>query len=241
MRFKDQVAIVAGGAGGIGREVSIQLANEGAKVIVWDLKQEALDDVVNVITSNGNHVETGSVNVMNYAEVKSAVQNVVDAYGRVDIMVSCVGGGTFKPLKDVDETFWKQQLDYNLNTVFNCFSNALEHMIQQKYGRLFCYMSTTGGTPGLACYGVAKAGVRAYMESIHAEHSRDHITVNAILPSFTPTPFSMQAFQGEEGKARFDAIAARMPLGPNTPENVAATTLDMLASERISNQIIHLM
>lgn len=241
MRFKDQVAIVAGGAGGIGKALSVQLANEGAKVVIWDLNQDALAETKAEIESAGGIADTESVNVMEYTTVENAVNGVVEKYGRVDIMISCVGGGTFKALVDYTPDFWNHQINYNLNTTFNCLHTALKQMVKQNYGRLFCFMSTTGGVPGLAGYGAAKAGCKALIESIHAEHSKQHITINAVLPSFTPTPFTMQTFQGEAGKAQFDAIASRMPLGPNTPENVAATSLDMIANERCSGQIIHLM
>lgn len=241
MRFENQVAIIAGGAGGIGKAIALQLANEGAKVIVWDLNEEALKETKNEIETNGGVAETNSVNVMSYEIVETAVNEVVEKFGRVDIMVACVGGGTFKPLVEYTNDFWNHQINYNLNTTFNCLHTALKHMVKQNYGRLFCFMSTTGGVPGLAGYGAAKAGCKALLESIHAEHCKQHITINAVLPSFTPTPFTMKTFQGEAGKAQFDAIAARMPLGPNTPENVAATVLDLLANERCSGQIIHLM
>lgn len=241
MRFENQIAVIAGGAGGIGKAISLQLAREGAKVIVWDLNEEALKETKNEIETNGGYAETNSVNVMDYATVEHAVNTVVEKHGRVDIMISCVGGGTFKSLIDYTPEFWNHQLNYNLNTTFNCMHTALKHMVKQNYGRLFCFMSTTGGVPGLAGYGVAKAGVEALMKSIHAEHCKQHITINAVLPSFTPTPFTMKTFQGEAGKAQFDAIVARMPLGPNTPENVALTVLDLIANERCSGQIIHLM
>lgn len=241
MRFENHVAIIAGGAGGIGKAVSLQLAKEGAKVIIWDLNESALQETKNEIEALGAIVKTSRVDVTHYDIVAKEVDAVVNTFVKVDIMVSCVGGGTFKPLIEYTNEFWLKELNYNLNSTFNCLHNALRHMVKQNYGRLFCFMSTTGGTPGLAGYGVAKAGCKALIESIHAEHAKQHITINAVLPSFTPTSFSMKAFQGEAGKAQFDAIASRMPLGPNTVENVAATVLDLLANERCSGQIIHLL
>lgn len=241
MRFENQIAVIAGGAGGIGKAISLQLAKEGAKIVVWDLNQSALEETKKEIEDLGATVITKSVNVMNYETVENEVNLVVEQFGRIDIMVSCVGGGTFKPLIEYTNEFWLKEQNYNLNTTFNCLHNALKHMVKQNYGRLFCFMSTTGGTPGLAGYGAAKAGCKALIESINAEHAKDHITINAVLPSFTPTPFSMKAFQGETGKARFEAIASRMPLGPNTVENVANTALDLIANERCSGQIIQLL
>ena len=183
MRFKDQIAIVAGGAGGIGKAISLQLASEGAKVVGSDLNEKALVETKKEIEEKGGVVETNTVNVMAYEEVESAVNKIVEKYDRVDIMISCVGGGTFKNLIDYTPDFWNHQINYNLNTTFNCLHTALKHMVKQNYGRLFCFMSTTGGVPGLAGYGAAKAGCKALIESIHAEHCRQHITINAVLPS----------------------------------------------------------
>ena len=241
-RFENMTAIIAGGAGGIGKAVALALVNEGAKLTVWDLNAAALNELRQEVTAAGAQIVTDQVDVTDYDAVKAAVDKTVKTFGRLDIMVSCVGGGTFKPLIEYTNEFWLKEQNYNLNSVFNCFHTSLLHMVKQEFGRLFCFMSTTGGVPGLAGYGAAKAGCKALMENIKAEHSRQHITVNAVLPSFTPTPFSMQAFDdSEEGRARYNAIVNRMPLGVNTVENVAATVLDMLANERISGQIITLM
>ena len=226
MRFQDKIAIIASGAGGIGKAVSLGLFKEGAKIIVWDLNTSALDEMKQGINQLGGTISTASVDVTDY----------------LDIMVSCVGGGTFKPLIEYTPEFWLKEQNYNLNSVFNCFHTSLKHMVKQEYGRLFCFMSTTGGVPGLAGYGAAKAGCKALMNNIKAEHSRQHITVNAVLPSFTPTPFSMKTFNDTpEGKAQYESIVSRMPLGPNTVENVAKTVLDLLDNERISGQVITLM
>lgn len=242
MRFQDKIAIIASGAGGIGKAVSLGLFKEGAKIIVWDLNTSALDEMKQGINQLGGTISTASVDVTDYYAVESAVNGVINEYGRLDIMVSCVGGGTFKPLIEYTPEFWLKEQNYNLNSVFNCFHTSLKHMVKQEYGRLFCFMSTTGGVPGLAGYGAAKAGCKALMDNIKAEHSRQHITVNAVLPSFTPTPFSMKTFNDTpEGKAQYESIVSRMPLGPNTVENVAKTVLDLLDNERISGQVITLM
>ncbi len=241
MRFENKIAIIAGGGGGIGRSVSLSLAAEGAKLIVWDLNTEALDELTKEIQESGGNIETASVNVMDYDSVKVAVDEVVSKYGRLDIMVACVGGGKFMPLIEYTPEFWSKELNYNLNTVFNCFHPSLKHMVEQQYGRLFCFISTTGGTPGLTAYGAAKAGCKALLESIAAEHISDHITANGINPGFTPTPFSMQAFDDTpEGKANYDYTMSMMPLGPNSSENVATTALNMLADDRLTGQILYM-
>jgi len=242
MRFQDKVAIIAGGAGGIGKAVSLGLVKEGAKIIVWDLNVESLHEMEKEINELGGNVAIASIDVTDYYAVETAVNEVVKQYGRLDIMISCVGGGTFKPLIEYTPEFWLKEQNYNLNSVFNCFHTSLKHMVKQEYGQLFCFMSTTGGVPGLAGYGAAKAGCKALMDNIKAEHSRQHITVNAVLPSFTPTPFSMKTFnETPEGKAQYQSIVSRMPLGPNTVENVAKTVLDLLDNERISGQVVTLM
>ncbi len=242
MRFENKIAIVAGGASGIGGAISKALAKECATVVVWDINQQSLDSIKNEIESTSGTVHTDIVNVLNYDDVDKAVNSVVEKFGRVDIMVSCVGGGEFKPFIATDTAFWNKEMNYNLGSVFNCFHTSLKHMIEQKYGRLLCFMSTTGGTVGLTAYGAAKAGCKAIIENIKAEHVQDGVTANAVMPNFTITPFSMKAFDDTPaGKAAYEYTISLCPLGPNKVENVAKTVLNVLDDDRLTGQIISML
>ena len=242
MRFENKIAIVAGGAGGIGKGVSKALAKEGAQVVVWDIKQELLDKITEEITNDGGKVDTAIVDILDYDCVAKAVNETAEKYGRLDILVSCVGGGHFKPFIEYTPEFWQKELQYNVGSVFNCFNNALKVMLKQNYGRLLCFMSTTGGTPGLTAYGAAKAGCKAIIENIKAEYVKNGITANAVMPNFTDTPFAMSAFDDTPaGKAALEYTLSLSPLGINKPEYVAKTVLNVLDDDRLTGQIISLL
>jgi len=240
MRFKDKVAIVAGGAGGIGKGVSLSLIEEGAKVVVWDIDSAALAGFEKEVADCGGSVITDKVDVMDYSAVSKSVASVVEQHSKIDIMVSSVGGGTFRPVAHLTPELWDSELEYNLTTVFNCFHTSLQYMVKQKNGRLLCFMSTTGGVSGLAAYGAAKAGCKALIETIAVEHTVDNITANSIMPGFVVTPFTQKAFDFPGGEERLEQLKQSRPLGFNTVENVAKTALNVLDNERLTGQIISL-
>jgi len=240
MRFTDKTAIVAGGAGGLGKGVTMALLAEGAKVLVLSRKQESLDNLEKEAKNEGYEVSTMIADVTDYEATKAAVAAAVDKFGRLDIMVSAPGGGGWMPLIDITLEFWEYEIRYNFYTVFNCFHNALQVMVPQKFGRLLCFMSTTGGTPNLSAYGVAKASCQSLMESITAEHKKDNITANGLMPSFVPTPFALDSFDYPGGQELLDSFLANMPLGANTVENVTKTALNILDDARLSGQTISL-
>lgn len=239
--FQNKTAIVAGGAGGIGKEISRALESEGANVIVWDLNEDSLKDIEqDIIVSNGS-LETMQVNALDYSEINKSVEQIKTNHSSVDIMVVCVGGGHDNYFVDTTEEFWRKELDYNLTTVFNCFHNVIQTMINQQNGRLLCFTSSLGGQPGMATYQVAKAGCKSLIETIAAEHGKDNITANAIMPGFVLTPYVQSSLDNEPGgKEKMEEFLQHFPLGPNTPENVARTALNILEDERLTGQVIPL-
>ncbi len=238
MRMKGMYAIVAGGTGGIGKAVAKALLAEGAAVEVWGRSGEQLLAVKDECSSDV--LTTRKVDVMVYSQCEEAAEAFAAKYGRVDIMVQSVGGGHGCPIINCTPESVREELDYNLYTVFNCFRTVLPQMVKQQFGRLLYFSSTLGGTPNLGAYGMAKAGCKALMETISAEHIKDHITVNAIMPGVTLTPFSRKTFSGPEGEKQMEYSRQFLPLDFNTPENVARTAMNVLSDERMSGQIITL-
>ncbi|WP_144353104.1 SDR family oxidoreductase [Sporomusa termitida] len=104
-------------------------------------------------------------------------------------MVSTVGGGEYKSILESTPDFWKKEFKLNFESVFNCFHAVLPSMVKQNHGRLLCFLSTTGGLPGLSAYGASKAACKSLLESITAEHAKDHITANGIFPALFPLHF----------------------------------------------------
>jgi len=240
MNYEDKVAIVAGASQGLGLGVAEALAGKGAQVIIWSNNEEKLQKAVAGLAEKGLTATYMKVDVTDYDQVQLAVDKVVEENGKLDIMVASVGGGNFGPFVGYTPEFWHQQINYNLSTVFNCFHVALKPMLAQSFGRLLCFMSTTGGTPMLAAYGASKGAVKGMMETIAVEHEKDHVTANAIMPGLVLTPKSMMAFSGPGGEERLQQTLSRMPLGANTVENVARTALNVLEDDRLTGQVINL-
>lgn len=243
MKFENQIAIIAGGAGGIGKGITLALAKEGAHVEVWDINEDALTEVEKEVKELGGSISTNIVNIFEYDTVKTAVDNVVGKHGKLDIMVSTVGGGTYMPFVYFTPDLWQKELNYNLTTVFNCFHTALGHMVKQNHGRLLCFVSATheANAANLAGYAAAKAGCKALVEAVAYENIKNNITANAIMPGYVLTPFTSKAFEGENGDALKENVLSQLPIGPNTPENVGKTAVDILSNDRLFGQVINLV
>ncbi len=241
MRFQDKVAIVAGGGGGIGRAISVGLGVEGAQVVIWDTYEVGGMQTVEEIKNGGGKALSEKIDVTQYGQVKDASQRVIQRFGQVDVLVVTVGGGVFKFLKDMPAEFWQQQIDYNIKTVFNCSHAVAPHMIQRNYGKILNFISTTGGTPGLAGYGAGKAGVVAFTQTLAGELAQHKINVNCMTPQgVVLTPLTLGAFAAMPGGLQALEQIKMMPRGVNTPELVAKVALFMVSddAERLSGQII---
>jgi NAD(P)-dependent dehydrogenase (short-subunit alcohol dehydrogenase family) len=243
MRFQDKVAIVAGGGGGIGRAISAGLGVEGAQVVIWDTYEIGGMQTVEQIKVSGGKALSEKVDVTQYGQVKDASQRVIQRFGQVDILVVTVGGGVFKFLKDMPAEFWRQQVNYNIKTVFNCSHAVAPHMIQRNYGKILNFLSTTGGTPGLAGYGAGKAGVVALTKTLAGELAQHKINVNAMGPGgVVLTPLTLGAYAAMPGGIQMmEQQLKMMPRGANTPEWVAKVALFMVSddAERLSGQLIN--
>ena len=240
-RFQDRIAVVAGGSDGMGKQMAKDLAAEGAQVVIWARNEQRMANLVEEITAAGGRACWKKVNAKDYDEVQAALNEVLEQFGRVDIMICTVGGGRFVSVLDSTPDFWKEEFENNFVSVFNCFHTALKPMVKQQFGRLFYLSSTLGGIPGQGAYGMSKAACKSLIETIAAEHTRDWITANAILPGFVLTETNRRAFEGPGGEERLQKLLASRPLGcPNTVENVSRTALNILADARFTGQIVNL-
>lgn len=241
MRFKDKVAIVAGGGGkGIGAAIAVALAAEGAQVSVWDISEESAKETVTKIQANKGKAKAVKMDILDYAQVKTGVDQVVKDFGKLDIMVCAVGGGKFTPFKDYTPEFWKKQVYFNLDSAFNCAHAALAPMMQRSYGKMLFFTSATGGIPGLTGYEVAKAGIESLIKTMVAELPQSKLNINAIMPGFTDTPHTRSLFVGPEGEKKWQQRDTSMPLGINKPDNVAVIALFLLSDDayRLTGQIV---
>jgi len=198
IELKDRVAVVTGGANGIGRETALAFARAGAAVAVWDMAEEAGQVVVAEIERAGGKASFFKVNVAQQAEVEATVKGVLDRFGKIDILINNAGilrDAQLIKVKDGEVVGKMSEADFdaviavNLKGVFNCTQAVAPIMIKQGYGRVVSASSVVGlyGNFGQTNYVATKAGVIGMTKVWARELGKRGITCNVIAPGFIAT------------------------------------------------------
>jgi len=237
--LKDKVAIITGGGSGIGKGIALEYAKVGANVVVASRKQENLDSVAAEIKSLGRESLAIATDIRVPEQVDNMVKQTMDKFGRVDILVNNAGAGFPVAVEELSPNGWNVILAINLTGTFLCANAAGKVMIQQKSGKIVNIASVAGinGSPRMAHYGAAKAGVINLTKSLAAEWAQYNINVNCIAPGMIET-------EGVRGQGILTAEKAAdgtqvPPLRlPGIPEDVAnlAIFLAADASSHISGE-----
>jgi len=218
MKLKNKVAIVTGGARGIGKAICLRLAKEGAKIVIFDLMDELALKVAKEIREEGGECLAIPIDVSSICSVEQAVERVIDKFKRVDILVNNAGITKDKLILRMKEEDWDKVIQVNLKGAFNCLKVVLKFMSRQRYGRIVNISSVIGlrGNVGQANYAASKAGLIALTKSAAKEFARRGITVNAIAPGFIQTSMTQELLS-----IRKDLLN-QIPLGRvGKPEEVA--------------------
>lgn len=188
MTLQDKVAIITGGARGIGYAVAQRFLQEGARVALWDVSEEGLQKAKETLGGNGR-VVTRVVNVTKESEVKQAMDEVEAQLGPVDIMVNNAGITRDAMLHKMDESQWDAVIDVNLKGVFLCGREAGSRMRERGHGVILNTSSVVGlyGNIGQTNYAAAKAGVIAMTRTWAKELGGKGVRVNAVAPGYTMT------------------------------------------------------
>ncbi|EAR01782.1 SDR family NAD(P)-dependent oxidoreductase [Maribacter sp. HTCC2170] len=208
MRLKDKIAVVTGGARGIGQAVSELFAKEGATVIIMDLLPQG-QAVAEGIIASGGKAEYHSLSVTNKSDVEGVFSSVNDKYGKIDILINNAGITRDRTLEKMSEAEWDAVIEVNLKGVFICTQAVVPYMKASKYGRIVSAASNVGlrGNFGQTNYAATKAGVIAMAKTWTVEFGKYGITANAIAPGFTMTDMVKQI-----PEEHFEAIKASIPL-----------------------------
>ena len=231
MRLKDRVALVTGGARGIGRSIALAFAKEGADVVVGDVNMEEAAKTASDIEALGRRAMAVALDVTDYAKVEEAVNKILDKFTKVDILVNNAGITKDNLLMRMSQQEWDAVLNVNLKGAFNCLKAVTRPMIKQRHGRIINMASIIGimGNAGQANYAASKAGLIALTKSAAKELASRSINVNAVAPGFIQT--EMTAKLPEDLKNKMKEMIPLDRFG--TPEDVAAACL-FLASEESS-------
>jgi NAD(P)-dependent dehydrogenase (short-subunit alcohol dehydrogenase family) len=206
-----KVAIVTGGAQGIGRALSLGLAGEGATVVIADVNQHGAAETERAIVASGCRALAIDLDVSSSSQVAAAMQTAHDTYGRLDILINNAAIFPRSPFLEMAEEEWDRVLAVNLKGGFLCARAAARIMVAQgQGGRIVNLSSGAAFMPSLngAHYAASKGGVIALTRALALELSPDRITVNAIAPGVTDTAQPRMIYSDED----LAAIAQRVPL-----------------------------
>ncbi|MCU0447601.1 MAG: glucose 1-dehydrogenase [Microscillaceae bacterium] len=197
-QFSDKVAFITGASSGIGRETALQFAAAKANVVVSDINEKDGLAVVEEIKKNGGEAIFVQTNVADYEQVKSAIEQTLATYGRLDFGINNAGiGGPFTRISDYQLADYQQVMKINVDGVFYCMQWQLQQMLKQESGGVIINTSSIAGLRGLknsSVYSASKHAVLGLTKSAALEYASKNIRINAICPVFTRTPLFDQMF-----------------------------------------------
>jgi len=232
LHIENKVAIVTGGASGIGEKTAEYFVQDGAKVLVADVNRERLEKIVNSLKGKGREVKGIACDVTREQEVSRMVQEAVTHFGTIDFLVNCAGvGGGMKPLETAERKDWQRILEINLIGTVHCCKAVMPVLRAKNEGRIINIASEAGvsGEKGLEIYAASKGGVIALTKSLAKSLGRNNVTVNAIAPAFVHSP--MTAFLDAETEKKWLKMYIIKRLGETKD---VASMIVFLCSDRCS-------
>lgn len=183
----DKIALVTGGASGIGKNIALKMASEGIDCVIFDIKEGS--EVVKEIEDRGVRGIYKKVDISNMSEVNSTLKEISKQIGNVNILVNNAGITRDTLLIRMNEEDWDSVIKVNLKGTFNCTKSVLRGMMKQRWGRIVSISSVIGimGNAGQSNYAASKAGILGFTRSIAREVASRNITVNAVAPGFIMT------------------------------------------------------
>ena len=229
--LQNRVAIVTGGARGIGYAIAERLLASGAKVSLWDVDGAALESAKSELSSAGT-VHSATVNLADFDSVSAAAEATVAVMGKLDILVNNAGitGGNAKTW-ELDPADWRRVMDVNLHGPFYCCHAVVPHLLKNGYGRIVNIASIAGkeGNPNAAHYSASKAAVIALTKSLGKELATSNVSVNAVTPAVIATDILQQMTQ-----SHIDYMLSKIPMGRFGKNEEAAALVAWLCSEDCS-------
>lgn len=238
MLLKDKVAIITGGARGIGREIALTFAQEGANICICDVNEQILEKATKELKATGRQAIGLKVDVTDFSQVEGMVQKVLDKFAKIDILINNAGITRDNLLLRMKEEEWDVVLNVNLKGTFNCTKAVSKIMIKQRNGKIVNIASIIGliGNAGQANYAASKGGIISFTKSVAKEFASRNINVNVIAPGFIKTDMTAKLPQDLQ-----ESILKTIPLNRfGEPSDVANLAL-FLVSENSSYMTGHVI
>ncbi len=228
--LQDKVALITGGASGIGRATALACAREGAKLVIADMNEDGGQQTVHMITETGGEAIFMQVDVTQATETEAMISKAVETYGRLDCAFNNAGisgagiGGDLRTMTaDYPDERWHRIIDINLTGVWLCMKYELQQMLTQGGGAIVNTASVAGlvGLPYASAYVASKHGVVGLTKTAALEYAKQDIRVNCVCPGYIETPMTAA---GMSDPARMAHMVASEPIGRmGKPEEIAET------------------
>lgn len=244
-RFEGKVAFITGGSRGIGKGIAQRFAKEGAKVAIIDINKEALNETEAEFKNQGYEVITKQANVVKAEEVEKAIEEVVQSFGAIHILVNNAGIIRDNLLFKMTDDDWQQVMDVHLKGSFNAARAAQKYMIEQKYGRIINISSSSAlGNRGQANYATAKAGLQGFTKTLAIELGKFGVTANAVAPGFIETEMTKEtaARIGLPFEELVNLSVKNIPVGRSGKPEDIANAVAFFADEQssfVNGQVIY--
>ena len=232
MRLPDKVAIVTGGASGLGRGIALALAREGARVAVVDLNEAGARDTVEAIAKDGGQAAAWRADISDKSRIDQVVAEIISRWGTVDILVNNAGLDRVGPFVNSSEAEWDLILRVNLKGPIVCTRAVLDEMTRKGYGKIVNIASDAGrvGSTGEAVYSAAKGGIIAFTKTIARETARHRLNVNCVCPGPSDTPLFQEVAAGNPKLA--ESLKRVIPFGRlGTAEDLAPAVVFLASDE----------
>jgi 3-oxoacyl-[acyl-carrier protein] reductase len=237
-RLDEKVAIITGGASGIGKKTAEIFSKEGAAIAIFDVNREALNQTEKEIRDNGGKCNGYVVDVTNFEDVTEKVKEVIEDFGKIDVLVNNAGitRDNFLTKMEIDD--WNKVISINLTGTFNCAKATASYMMEQGKGNIVNVSSVVGvyGNIGQTNYAASKAGVIGLTKTWAKEFAKKGIRVNAVAPGFIKTPMTDKV-----PEKVLEIMISKTPMGRMGESLEVANAILFLASEESSFTTGHIL
>jgi len=229
MTLNGKVAVVTGAAQGIGKTITLLLAEKGASLVLCDINLEAAEETAREIEERGGKCLVLKSDVSNFQDAEKIIKQAVERFGSIDILINNAGITKDNVLLRMKEEQWDQVMAVNLKGTFNFTKASIKVMLRKRSGRIVNIASITGmmGNAGQANYSASKAGVIGFTKAVAREYADRGITVNAVAPGFIATAMTDAIPEKEK-----EELIKQIPMKKlGTPEDVANAVYFLVSDE----------